>query len=223
MSSTLDRDNVVAILQREHTAALEQRAKRQAAREQAEQQTTPRGWRSFKEADYFQHAYLAISPGQGALLYMLARACHARTILEFGSSFGISTLYLAAAAEDNDGTVIGSEYYANKRDHALTNLKEAGLEHRAEVRLGDAMETLSELPTPIDFVFLDGDKVLYQPVLDMLRPTLKPGAFVVADNLNHFGGKQGDFRHTLLNDLAFTSRVMSLEKGEISVSQYHGE
>ncbi|MGQ7287874.1 O-methyltransferase [Vreelandella venusta] len=223
MSSTLDRDNVVATLQREHAAALEQRAKRQAAREQSEQQAAPKGWRSFKEADHFQHAYLAISPGQGALLYMLARACHARTIVEFGSSFGISTLYLAAAAEDNDGTVIGSEYYANKREHALANLNDAGLDHRVEIRLGDAMETLSELPTPIDFVFLDGDKSLYQPVLDMLRPKLKPNAFVVADNLNHFAGEPGDFRHTLLSNPAFTSRIMSLEKGEISVSQYHGE
>lgn len=218
MAATLDRKNVVATLQREHAAAKEQRTQRQA--QMANAPDTPRPKRSFKEADFFQHAYLSIGPGQGALLYMLARACNAQRLVEFGSSYGISTLYLAAAAEDNNGYVIGSEYYANKRDHALANLADAGLSERAEIRLGDATQTLCEQPTPIDFVFLDGEKALYLPVLEMLTPQLTSGAFVVADNLDHMSGEPGGFRHAILHHDAFISRLMPIGKGTMSVSQY---
>ncbi|PTY38476.1 hypothetical protein BGP77_12265 [Saccharospirillum sp. MSK14-1] len=214
---TLDQPSVRAVLDREHQAAQAQRTARAAA----SSAPAPRVRRDFREAEFFQHRYLAVGPGEGALLYMLARTAGARNIVEFGSSFGISTLYLAAAAEENDGRVIGSEYYENKRDHALSNLEDAGLAHRVEIRLGDALETLADVPDAVDLVFLDGDKSLYWPVLELLRPQLIDGAVIVADNLDHFDDDPENFRSRILaQPERYTSRVVRLGKGEISISRY---
>jgi predicted O-methyltransferase YrrM len=76
------------------------------------------------------------------------------------------------------------------------------------VRLGDALETLREgVPAPIDLVFLDGWKDLYQPVLDLLTPRLRPGAIVLADNVT-------TFKKTLA---PFTARLRSGSHGFRSV------
>jgi predicted O-methyltransferase YrrM len=131
--------------------------------------------------------YIAVPRGEGEFLYLTARAVGAREVVEFGTSFGISTLYLAAAVRDNGGgRVIGSELEANKHATAEANLREAGLADVAEVRLGDALQTLRDVPGPVDLVFLDGWKDLYQPVLDLLTPKLRPGAVVLADNIRTF-------------------------------------
>jgi predicted O-methyltransferase YrrM len=131
--------------------------------------------------------YIAVPRDEGEFLYLTARAIGARHVVEFGTSFGISTLYLAAAVRDNGGgLVIGSELETNKHSEAVANLKEAGLAEFADVRLGDAMETLREVPEPVDLVFLDGWKDLYLPVLDLLQPKLRPGAVVLADNIHTF-------------------------------------
>lgn len=227
MTDTLDRDDVASTLKREHGEARAQAEARRRARESqntghADTPAPNRSQRDFRQAEHYQHAYLAIGPPQGALLYMLARAAGARHFVEFGSSFGISTLYLAAAAEDNDGHVIGSEYYANKRDHALGNLADAGLSHRAEIRLGDARETLDDITGPVDFIFLDGHKPLYLPVLEGLVDQLIPGAWVVADNLDHFDETPGDFRHEIIRDTRFTTRLIPVGRGMFSVSRWRG-
>jgi predicted O-methyltransferase YrrM len=131
--------------------------------------------------------YIPVSREQGELLYLTARAIGARTIVEFGTSFGISTLYLAAALRDGGGgVVIGSEIEPGKHARAVSHLREAGLADLADVRLGDALETLRELPEPVDLVLLDGWKDLYQPVLELVTPRLRPGAVVLADNIFTF-------------------------------------
>jgi predicted O-methyltransferase YrrM len=131
--------------------------------------------------------YIPVSPEQGALLYLTARALGARRVVEYGTSFGISTLYLAAAVRENGGgTVIGSEIEPSKRARAVANLKEAGLADVAEVRLGDARETLRDVAGPVDLVLLDGWKDLYLPILELLTPRLRPGAVVLADNIFTF-------------------------------------
>jgi hypothetical protein len=91
---------------------------------------------------------LAVSRETGALLYMLARSCGARTIVEFGTSFGISTLYLAAALRDNGGGVlITTEFEPSKVARARGNLTAGGLIDLVEIREGDALQTLSiDLP-----------------------------------------------------------------------------
>jgi predicted O-methyltransferase YrrM len=127
---------------------------------------------------------LAVSRETGALLYMLARSTGARTIVEFGTSFGISTLHLAAALRDNGGgRVITSEFEPSKAARAKANLKAGGVIDLVEIREGDALETLSVgLPDTIDLVLLDGAKALYPEILSLLESRLKPGALIVADN-----------------------------------------
>ena len=127
---------------------------------------------------------LPVSRETGALLYMLARSLGARSVVEFGTSFGISTLHLAAALRDNGGgRVITSEFEASKVARAQANITEAGLIDLVEIREGDALETLArDLPESIDLVLLDGAKGLYPDILALLERRLRPGALIVADN-----------------------------------------
>ncbi|TGQ44643.1 O-methyltransferase [Mesorhizobium sp. M00.F.Ca.ET.216.01.1.1] len=130
--------------------------------------------------------WLAVSPEIGTLLYMLARSSGARIIIEFGTSFGISTLYLAAALRDNGGgRLITSEFEPSKVVRAKANLTEGGLIDLVEIREGDALETLrADLPETIDLLLLDGAKALYPEILSLVESRLRPGALVVADNAN---------------------------------------
>jgi predicted O-methyltransferase YrrM len=127
---------------------------------------------------------LAVSRETGALLYVLARSSGARTIVEFGTSFGISTLHLAAALKDNGGgRLITSEFEPSKAARARDNLKAGGVIDLVEIREGDALKTLSvDLPEAIDLVLLDGAKALYPEILGLLESRLKVGALIVADN-----------------------------------------
>jgi predicted O-methyltransferase YrrM len=129
-------------------------------------------------------APLAVSRETGSLLYMLARSSRARMILEFGTSFGISTLHLAAGLRDNGGgRLITSEFESTKAARARENLSAGGLIDLVDIREGDALETLStDLPDTIDLVLLDGAKALYPDILDLVEHRLKPGAIIVADN-----------------------------------------
>lgn len=149
-----------------------------------------RGRITAPDADYrafyglAKELYLAVSPDTARLLYMLGRATRARAVVEFGTSFGVSTVYLAAALRDNGGgRLIGTELEPSKAAKARANLAEAGLDDLTEIREGDALETLSrDLPETIDLVLLDGHKPLYPRVLDLLLPRLRPGSCLVADN-----------------------------------------
>ena len=129
-------------------------------------------------------APLAVSRETGALLYVLARSGRARTIIEFGTSFGVSTLHLAAALKDNGGgRLITSEFEPSKAARAKANLEAAGVIDIVGIREGDALETLSvDLPETIDLVLLDGAKSLYPEILSLLESRLRPGALIVADN-----------------------------------------
>jgi predicted O-methyltransferase YrrM len=129
---------------------------------------------------------LPVSRETGALLYMIARASKARAIVEFGTSFGISTMFLAAALKDNGGgRVIGTEFEPSKAARARASLGEAGLAELVEIREGDALDSLArDLPERIDLVLLDGAKVLYPRVLALLESRLFPGAIVVGDNVD---------------------------------------
>jgi predicted O-methyltransferase YrrM len=131
--------------------------------------------------------YLAVSRATGSLLYILARSSRAKSIVEFGTSFGVSTLHLAAALADNGGgRLVGTELEPTKAARARANLVEAGLADGVEIREGDALTSLSrDLPARIDLVLLDGAKSLYPRILALLEPHLGPGALVVADNADH--------------------------------------
>ena len=151
--------------------------------------------------------FLAVSPEDGRLLYLLARAGKARRLVEFGASFGISTLYLAAAAADNDGHLFTTEVQPDKCAAVRDHLARAGLSERATVIEGDARETLKTIDGPIDFVLLDGWKGMYLPVFELLRAKLAPGAIIAADNWSHDGA--ADYNaHVLDPQSGFTTRVI---------------
>lgn len=128
--------------------------------------------------------WLPVSRETGSLLYMLARGMRARTIVEFGTSFGISTIHLAAALRDNGGGhLITSEFEPSKVSRARDHLTEAGLIDLVDIRAGDAMQTLSvDLPGEVDLLLLDGAKSLYPDILSLVQSHLRPGAIVIADN-----------------------------------------
>jgi predicted O-methyltransferase YrrM len=137
-----------------------------------------------QRADAYADFYLPISAQAGDLLYALVRSSRPTTVVEFGTSFGISTLYLAAAVTDNGtGHVVTTELNAAKIAAARANLRQAGLDAPVTVLAGDARQTLADIPAPIGFVLLDGWKDLCLPVLRLLEDKLAPGALVLADDI----------------------------------------
>lgn len=128
--------------------------------------------------------WLPVSRETGELIYMLVRASGAREVVEFGTSFGISSLYIAAALRDNGGgRLISSEFEPGKIERAQRNLKEAGLADLVEIRAGDAMVTLAgDRPETIDLLLLDGAKALYADIFDLVEPRLRIGALIIADD-----------------------------------------
>ena len=139
-----------------------------------------------QRSDVAAEIYMPISAEGGRLLYALIRAARPRTVVEFGMSFGISTLHLAAAVRDNGvGRVVTTEMSAHKIATARKTFAETGLDDVVTVLEGDALETLpAELASGggVDFVLLDGWKNLYLPVLHLLEPHLAPGTLVFADD-----------------------------------------
>ncbi len=126
---------------------------------------------------------LPVGRATGTLLNLLAKQACALRILEVGSSFGYSTIWLAEAARAVHGKVISLELKAAKTEYATAQLARAGLADFVEFRVGDALASLAELPGPFDLVLIDLWKNLYVPVFELLHPKLAPGALVVADNM----------------------------------------
>lgn len=127
--------------------------------------------------------FLAVSPRYGRFLYTCARAARATRIIEFGTSMGISTIYLAAALRDNGGGhLIGSEIEPSKVARAKANIEAAGLSDLVDIREGDALETLRDTGSEVDLLMLDGAFPLYLPVLKLVEPQLRTGAFILAEN-----------------------------------------
>jgi len=150
----------------------------------------------------------------GVFSYLLARSIGACRIVEFGTSFGVSTIYLAAAVRDNGGgIVIGSEFLESKVEKARENLKEVGLEDYVDVRLGDAERTLADPGGTVDMLPLDGEKSLYLPILEILIPHLRSGAVVLGDDTKQF-------KKTLAPYVAY---MQNLKNGFQSVSLSLGE
>jgi len=137
-----------------------------------------------ERADASESTYMPISAEGGELLYILVPAKRQNTVIEFGTSYGISTIYLAAAVADNGGRVVSAELSEAKVLAARANLEEARLADRVTILLGDAMTTLNDIPGPIALVRLDGWKDLCLPVLRSLESRLTIGALIVADDIN---------------------------------------
>ncbi|HVO13596.1 MAG TPA: class I SAM-dependent methyltransferase [Alphaproteobacteria bacterium] len=124
-----------------------------------------------------------IGPTVGRFLHALVAEAEAKTIVEIGTSYGYSTVWLADAARETGGKVVSLDVHAGKQDYARKSLAKAGLADYAEFRLGDARQTLAALDGPFDFVLVDLWKDLYVPCFELCYPKLAPGAFVAADNM----------------------------------------
>lgn len=180
MATTLQNPGVAAALDRMYTAASDQLPQLRERRADFGQSAGPQ-----ERADAMSEFYIPVTPEAGRLLYALVRAARPTTIVEFGMSFGISAIHLAAAVRDNGvGRVVTTELSASKIATAKQTFAETGLDDLITVLDGDALETLKSLDGTVDFVLLDGWKELYLPVVKLLEPQLSPGSLLVADNTN---------------------------------------
>jgi predicted O-methyltransferase YrrM len=142
----------------------------------------------------FDDAFLALGREQAAYCYAQARAVRARRVVEFGTSFGVSTIWLAAAVRDNGGgTVIGTEMVPSKAERARANVREAGLEDYVDIRTGDALETLRDLDGAVDLMLNDGFPDAALDVLRLVAPRLRTGAVVITDNVGVMRGDYADY------------------------------
>ena len=132
----------------------------------------------------FKHAYLSITEEQGLFLVELIKKNKLKNIVEFGTSFGISTLFLAQGALETKGRIITTELIASKAEKAMENFKKAEVSNIIDVRIGDAMQTLQNHKAPIDLLFLDGWKDLYQPLFNMLESNFHTNTIIYVDNAN---------------------------------------
>src|SRR5690348_16766392 len=118
-----------------------------AKKQQAKRTTDPD---SAEDMAFVRDKFVALDPEKCDLCYMLCRSIKARRVVEFGTSFGVSTIYLAAAVRDTvredggDGVVVGSEIEPTKAKVANANLADAGLGNFVDVRVGDARQTLRD-------------------------------------------------------------------------------
>ena len=124
-----------------------------------------------------------VDPNTGRFLGTIARSIGARAIVEIGSSNAVSTIWLALAARDSDGTVVGTELLPERAAEANANLAAAGLAEVARVIPGDARATLATLSGPLDLVFLDAEKDDYIGHFEAALPLLRHGGLVLADNV----------------------------------------
>jgi len=130
----------------------------------------------------FENVYLSISEAQGEGLKQLIQQNNIKNIVEFGTSFGISTLFLAAGVLETQGQIITTELLKSKARKAQYNFEKAGVSDLIELRVGDATETLKNHDTPVDLLLLDGWKDLYLTVFRMLEPNFHADTFIYVDN-----------------------------------------
>lgn len=178
MTTTLQDPRVAATLERMYAES-----KNQMSLLRERRGTFDRPMTAQERAEAMSEFYIPVTPEAGRLLYSLVRATRPATIVEFGMSFGISAVHLAAAVRDNGaGRVVTTELSETKIAAAKQTFAETGLNDVITILEGDALSTLSDVAGPVDFVLLDGWKDLYLPVLELLEPRLSPGVLVIADN-----------------------------------------
>jgi len=143
---------------------------------------------AWSDMGFYKDKLLPIEPAQGELLYLLARTRGVRSAVEFGTSFGVSAIYLAAAIRDvgHGGRLIGTELVPEKVAAARRNLASAGLASHAQIREGDARQTLRALDAPVELLLLDGWPALALDVLQVVEPYLADNAIIVVDNVGQF-------------------------------------
>ncbi|HEY2481535.1 MAG TPA: class I SAM-dependent methyltransferase [Caulobacteraceae bacterium] len=148
----------------------------------------PEAEREPKIKAFLADKMVALEKDKAEFCHQLIRATGARRIVEIGTSYGVSTVYLASALKANlaerggEGVVIGTEYEPGKAAAARALYAQAGLASLIDLREGDLRVTLNDLQGPIDFVLMDIWIPMVMPAIERVGPHLKAGAVVVADN-----------------------------------------
>ncbi len=130
---------------------------------------------------------VALEPIKAEFCHLMCRALRATRVVEVGTSFGVSTLYLAEAVRENGGgVVIGTEHEPAKAAAARATFADAGLADLIDLREGDLRETLKVIEGPVDFVLMDIWTEMARPAIELIAPHLRRGAMIVADNTDQF-------------------------------------
>jgi predicted O-methyltransferase YrrM len=183
--------------------------------ERAKQERPPDGAAAERVKTFLSDKLVALDRDKAEFCYQLIRAKSARRLVEIGTSYGVSTLYLAAglrdviAASGGDGVVIGTEYEPDKAKAARAHFAEAGLSHLIDLREGDLRQTLQTLAGPIDFMLVDIWVPMARPALDLVLPHLAPGAVVLCDNTIRYRDAYADY-FAAIDDPAKRFRSMNL-------------
>jgi predicted O-methyltransferase YrrM len=207
----MDRD-VEAVL-----AGYDQRAAKELA---LMQELTPE--EMMRRVDEF---LLPIGPDAGTLLNLIIKSLRVPTILELGTSYGYSTVFLSEAARTCQGRVISVDINADKQRYASEQLSAAGLGSFVELVNGDARDVIASLAGPLDFVLIDLWKDLYIPCFDLVRPKLSEGALLAADNILYpelFRDQMKVYRQHVLSQSGFESILLPVGNG-IELSRYTGD
>lgn len=174
-------------------------------------------WNEFdaRTNQFLSDKLVALDREKAEFCYQVCRALRARRIVEAGTSFGVSTLFLAAAVRDNlradggQGIVIGTEYETEKAKAARAHFAEAGLSDFIDLREGDLRETLVDVGGPADFMLVDIWTPMARPALELVAPSLREGAVVICDNTSQFRESYSDY-FDFVNDPANCLRTMTL-------------
>ena len=167
----------------------------------------------------WDRSFLTVAPEVGRLIYLLARSRRPALAVEFGTSFGISGIHIAAALHDSGfGRLITTELSASKASQAAKNFEQAGLSKWIEIRQGDAFQTLASI-TGIDLLLLDAWKPMYYPMLKQLEPALSPGCLIMADDVIGMADEMQDYLSYVRNPAnGYVSSLIPLDDGlELSI------
>ncbi len=200
-------------------AVLEKYHQRMEA-ENIEMQSIPRDV-GMKRRDEF---LLSVGVETAIFLNTLAKSAGSKTILEIGTSYGYSTIWLAEAARANGGKVITLELSVEKARYAQQQIQEAGLADFVEFRIGDALESIDNKQEMYDFILLDIWKELYVPCFERFFPKLNKGAWVIGDNMLFPPSSLPEaaaYRQRVRETNAFDTVLMPIGSG-IEVSCYKG-
>ncbi len=159
---------------------------------------------------------LSVGIETAIFLNTLVKSAKAKTILEIGTSYGYSTIWLAEAAKNTEGVVISLENDSKKAAYAHKMLKKAGLSAYVDIRVGDALKTILEAKEQFDFVLVDLWKELYAPCFDLFYPKLNKGAWVAADNMifpPHSQAETNNYRQRVIDTHAFDSVLLPIGSG----------
>lgn len=168
---------------------------------------------------YLRDKLIPLDRPKCELCYLLCRSVGAKRVAEIGTSFGASTIYLAAAIRDGGGGVaIGTEIDADKVRIARQNLAEAGLGDYVDVREGDALQSLKDPGGPVDFLLIDSWIGLARPAIEMLAPRLRPGAIVMCDNTADLREQYRDYLEYVRNPANGFRSINAPYRGGVELS-----